>query len=110
MTSQTITINSDYFQVTPEGKVTCQALSITGEKSFINLNDIFIVTPDGKVTIVDDGNPYNGRNSINIYLPGQFGNNRNDLNLLSNRSHLSLHKGSSNNSLGSGGGNSFRDL
>ena len=55
-------------------------------------------------------NPYNGRNSINIYLPGQFGNNRNDLNLLSNRSHLSLHKGSSNNSLGLGGGDSFRNL
>ena len=55
-------------------------------------------------------NPYIGRNSINSYLPGQFGSIRNDLNLLSNRSHLSLHKGSSSNSLGSGGGNSFRNL
>ena len=55
-------------------------------------------------------NPYIGRNSINSYLPGQFGSIRNDLNLLSNRSHLSLYKGSSNNSLGSGGGNSFRNL
>ena len=55
-------------------------------------------------------NPYIGRNSINSYLPGQLGSIRNDLNLLSNRSHLSLHKGSSNNSLGSGGGNSFRNL
>lgn len=62
MTSQTININSDYFQVTPEGKVTCQALSVTGENSFINLNDIFIVTPNGKLTIIDNGNPYDDRN------------------------------------------------
>ena len=62
MTSETININSDYFQVTPEGKVTCQALSLTGAESFINLNDTFIANANGKVIIVDDGNPYNDRN------------------------------------------------
>jgi len=55
MTSQTITINSDYFQVTPEGIVTCQALGVTGGKSFINLNDTFIVNSFGNVFILDNG-------------------------------------------------------
>lgn len=55
MTSQTITINSDYFQVTPEGKVTCQSLGITGADSFINLNDTFVVNKYGNVYILDNG-------------------------------------------------------
>ena len=74
--------------------------------SNINNNNIDI----NRINNLGSLNPYIGRNSINSYLPGQFGSIRNDLNLLSNRSHLSLHKGSSNNSLGSGGGNSFRNL
>lgn len=55
MTSQTININSDYFQVTPEGKVTCQKLAVTGDESFINLNNTFIVNNLGNVTINDEG-------------------------------------------------------
>lgn len=55
MTSQTITINSDYFQVTPEGQVTCQKLAVTGAESFINLNDTFVVNNLGNVCIYDEG-------------------------------------------------------
>ena len=74
--------------------------------SNINNNNIDI----NRINNLGSLNPYIGRNSINIYLPGQFGNNRNDLNLFSHRSHLSLHKGNSNNSLSLGGGDSFRNL
>ena len=74
--------------------------------SNINNNNIDI----NRINNLGSLNPYTGRNSINIYLPGQFGNNRNDLNLFSHRSHLSLHKGNSNNSLSLGGGDSFRNL
>lgn len=55
MTSQTITINSDYFQVTPEGQVTCQKLAVTGAESFINLNNTFVVNNLGNVCIYDEG-------------------------------------------------------
>lgn len=55
MTSDTININSKYFQVTPEGKVTCQSLGVTGKESFINLNDSFVVNNLGNVLIYDSG-------------------------------------------------------
>lgn len=73
MTSETISINSDYFQVTPEGQVTCQKLAVTGNESFINLNDTFIVNKFGNVFILDNGRYEEGVNA-NLNISDTSGN------------------------------------
>ena len=55
MTAQAININSDNFQVSPEGQVSCQKIAITGDESYINLNNAFMVNRLGNVTLYDEG-------------------------------------------------------
>lgn len=55
LTSDNISINSQYFQVDKNGRVTCQSLAVTGTESYINLNDAFVVDNLGNVKIYDEG-------------------------------------------------------
>jgi len=66
LTSDVISINSNYFQVSPEGIVTCQALGVTGDNSYINLNDTFIVDSTGRVIIYDKSDSYSGYECFKI--------------------------------------------
>lgn len=67
LTADNMTINSQYFQVDTQGNVSCQSLAVTGEKSYINLNDAFVVDKFGNVTIYDEGWQGQNRNAqLNI--------------------------------------------
>jgi len=74
LTSDNMTINSQYFKVDKLGHVVCQSLAIEGNQSYINLNDVFKVNRLGNALIIDQGK-YDESTSANL----QIRNNSGDL-------------------------------
>lgn len=74
LTADEMVINSDYFQVDKQGNVTCQSLAVTGDKSYINLNDTFKVSNTGTVIVIDENSSQSqtGNNKFFITKNGAF--------------------------------------